>query len=106
MTQAGTIRTGDAVFYRGSDEDDVWLWNGHPGRLLELVDDGTTPPTRCVVIFVGGPSLEMQLSDVAPAAPVEFLYRVGLLRLGLHPITERPIGPSRVAISDEEAAGS
>lgn len=93
---------GDAVEFLHEDEPGDWLWHGHPGRVIGVIDysDGNSP--NVCVTFPGGPSLEMVAGQVGPLSIDDYTRRVDRLRRGRHPISEMELGRPLAPIREDE----
>lgn len=78
------MRTRDLVAYTGPDDEELLLWHGQPGRVV----DATLHPHEVTVSFVNGPSLCLPPAEVERLDPATYRERVHrVLRLE-HPVRD------------------
>jgi hypothetical protein len=76
-----------AVAYTGADEQELGLYRGHPGRII----DAAPGMNEITVSFVNGPSLSLAPTQVEVIADDEYRARGERLVRLLHPLDERGV---------------
>lgn len=85
----GPAPVGSRVEYLGEDLPDLYVWQGHPGV---VIDAPPFEPQEVAVALVAGPSLCFPASDVRRLDDANYHSRGERIIAGRHPIAERDVG--------------
>lgn len=90
------MRSMRRVAYTGPDIPEISVWHGHPGVVLDVLDDAGAEP-EIVVDLVGSVSLCLPEDEVVVIEDATYLARGERVLASKHPIDEVGIGPPLTA---------
>ena len=85
------MQVWQAVEYAGEDDGENDVWQGHPGRVVDV------HLTDVSVSWVNGPSWELPEGNLRPLTESEYLARGDRVISRRHPLRDQPISGFNVS---------